>query len=121
MLQKTQSVIEPAPTRSSTSSRTRAASALPDICFITAPISAPAACTLPSRILATDPGLAAIAASTASARAPLVRDDHEAARPTTSADRALAGHDALERLAGQLVGERARLDQLLHLDHLLRG
>ena len=47
------------------SSRTRPASACPRISFITAPISAPAAATLPSRILSATSGLAAIALSTA--------------------------------------------------------
>lgn len=47
------------------SSRTRAASACPCICFITAPMRAPAAWTFPPRILSATPGLAAMASSTA--------------------------------------------------------
>ena len=56
--------------RSRISSRTRPASAWPRISFITAPMRAPAAATLPSRIFSATSGLASIARSTASPRAP---------------------------------------------------
>ena len=52
------------------SSRTRAASAWPRVAFMTAPTRTPTAWVLPPRILATTSGLAAIASSTAWARAP---------------------------------------------------
>ena len=51
------------------SSRTVFASAWPRVAFITAPTSAPAAATLPARIFSATSGWAAIASSTAAARA----------------------------------------------------
>src|SRR5690606_34532925 len=56
--------------RSSTSSRTRAASAWPFIAFMTAPMIAPAAWTLPSRIFSSTSGWEASASSMAAMRAP---------------------------------------------------
>ena len=84
------------------SSRTRPASAWPRISFMTAPISAPAAATLPSRILSATSGLAAIAASTA-ATGRRRRRRPPARGPRRSPRGALAGEHAVEHLAGQLV------------------
>ena len=95
------------------SSRTRPASAWPRISFITAPISAPAAATLPSRILSATSGLAAIARSTAAAEGAVVGDDRQPAGRDDLVGRALAGEHAVEDLAGQLVVDRALVDQRL--------
>jgi hypothetical protein len=93
--------------RSRTSSRTRAASALPCIAFMTAPMTAPAACTLPSRIFASTSGCEASASSIAATSAP---SSDTTARPrasTISLRRSLARDDALEHLRREPVGEGA--------------
>ena len=67
--------------RSRISSRTRAASAWPFIAFMTAPITAPAACTLPSRIFSSTSGCEASASSIAAMSAP---SSETTARPRAS-------------------------------------
>ena len=94
--------------RSSTSSRTRAASAWPFIAFMTAPMTAPAACTLPSRIFASTSGCEASASSIAAMSAPSSETTASPRASTTSCGVPSPGDDALEHLAGELVGERAR-------------
>src|SRR5262245_10278967 len=68
------------PRRSRISSRTRAALAWPRVAFMTAPTSAPAAATLPARILSAMSGLAAIASS--------IADPSAASSDTTTRPRA---------------------------------
>jgi len=63
----------------------RAASAWPRISFITDPISAPAADTLPALILSAIPGFASIARSTAAPRAPSSETSSSPRAVTTSA------------------------------------
>ena len=103
------------------SSRTRPASAWPRISFITAPISAPAAATLPSRILSATSGLAAMARSTAVAEGAVVGDDREPAGGDDLVGRALAGEHAVEHLAGQLVVDRPVVDERLDPGDVLRA
>ena len=101
------------------SSRTRPASAWPRISFITAPMRAPAAATLPSRILSATSGLAAMALSTAVDRAP---SSETISRPAGGDDLlggALAGEQAVEHLAGELVVDPAAVDQGLYGGDLL--
>ena len=97
--------------RARMSSRTRAASAWPRVAFMTAPTRAPAAATLPSRILAATSGLAAIAVVHRGGERAVVADHGQAAGRDHLVRDPLAGQHALDHLAGQPVVERARGDQ----------
>ena len=83
------------------------------VAFMTAPMTAPAACTLPSRIFSSTSGWAASAASIAAIarRRPTPRGRGRR-RPLRAA---LARDDALEHLARELVVQRAGFDERLEL------
>src|SRR3954469_20288019 len=97
------------------SSRTRPASAWPFISFMTAPMRAPAAATLPSRILSATSGLAAMGVSTGGGGAavagrggerPLVGDDGQASGGDDLVRRTLPRDQPVEHLARELVVDR---------------
>ena len=88
---------------------------------MTAPTSAPMACTLPPRTFSATSGLPSIAASTAATSS---SDSPRTARPRASHHLrrvALAGEDAVERLPGQLVVDRAGGHEPDQLGDLRRG
>ncbi len=95
------------------SSRTRPASACPRISFITAPMSAPAAACLPSRIFSATSGFAAIAVVDRCPEGAVVGDHGQAAARDDLVRAALACEHALDHLAGQLVVHRLVVDERL--------
>ena len=109
------------PMRSRMSSRTRAASAWPRVAFMTAPTRAPAAATLPSRIFAGDVRVGRDRLVDGRGQRAVVADHGQAAGLDHLVGAALAGQHAVEDLAGQLVVERARVDQGRDPGHLRRG
>ena len=87
---------------------------------MTAPMTAPAACTLPSRIFSSTSGCAASASSIAAMSAPSSETTARPRASTTSCGVPSPSDDALEHLAGELVGEGARVDQPLQRGDVCR-
>ena len=88
---------------------------------MTAPTRAPAAATLPPRILSAIAGVAGDGLVDGGAQRALVGDDLQAALLDDLVRVALAGEDALDDLAGQLVVEVAGGDQRGDPGDLLRA
>ncbi len=106
---------------SRSSSRTRAASALPRIAFMTCPMSAPGRLHLAVADLRGDGGVGRDGGVDGVAQGAVVGDHGQAARLDHLGRRALAGQQPVEDLAGELVVDGARVDERLHRRDLRRG
>ena len=94
------------------SSRTRAASALPRVAFMTAPIRTPAACTLPSRMRGNDVRVVADGRINRLKKRCIITDNSQPARGHDLVRLPLAVEHALDDLAGQPVVQRPAGHQL---------